>query len=114
MPSPARDGKAAYHRGHLDSALNNMLNSKLHSLTKDFCAPIRSDQEPMMGSLARLRGAQKQFQQSLGASPSGLLSNEQKTALLERPGEREARVARLAAEAKAKQDAANDAIFDMQ
>jgi hypothetical protein len=60
------------------------------------------------------RSAIKQFQQSLGASPSGFLSNEQKTALLERPGEREARVARLAAEAKAKQDAANDAIFDMQ
>ena len=53
------------------------------------------------------RSAIKQFQQSLGASPSGFLSNEQKTALLERPGEREARVARLAAEAKAKQDAEN-------
>jgi hypothetical protein len=53
------------------------------------------------------RSAIQQFQQSLGASPSGFLSNEQKTALLERPGEREARVARLAAEAKAKQDAEN-------
>ena len=53
------------------------------------------------------RSAIKQFQQSLGASPSGFLSNEQKAALLERPGEREARVAQLAAEAKAKQDAEN-------
>ena len=53
------------------------------------------------------RSAIKQFQQSLGASPNGFLSNEQKIALLERPGEREARVARLAAEAKAKQDAEN-------
>ena len=51
------------------------------------------------------RSAIKQFQQSLGASPSGFLSNEQKTALLERPGEREARVARLAAEAKEQENA---------
>ena len=51
------------------------------------------------------RSAIKRFQQSLGASPSGFLSNEQKTALLERPGEREARVARLAAEAKEREEA---------
>lgn len=51
------------------------------------------------------RSAIKQFQQSLGASPSGFLSNEQRTALLERPGEREARAARLAAEAKERAEA---------
>jgi Putative peptidoglycan binding domain len=51
------------------------------------------------------RSAIKQFQQSLGASPGGFLSDEQRSALLERPEEREARAARMAAEAKAKQDA---------
>jgi peptidoglycan hydrolase-like protein with peptidoglycan-binding domain len=51
------------------------------------------------------RSAIKQFQQSLGASPSGFLSGEQRTALLERPGEREARAARSAAEARERQDA---------
>jgi len=50
------------------------------------------------------RSAIKQFQQSVSASPSGFLSGDQWTALLERPGEREARAARLAAEAKAKQE----------
>jgi hypothetical protein len=51
------------------------------------------------------RSAIKQFQQSLGAPPSGFLSVEQRTTLLERPGEREARAARLAAEAKAREEA---------
>ncbi len=51
------------------------------------------------------RSAIKTFQQSLGAFPSGFLSDQQRTALLERPGEREAREATLAAEAKAKQEA---------
>jgi hypothetical protein len=51
------------------------------------------------------RKAIREFQQSLGKSPSGFLTDEERTALLERPGEREAREARAAAEAKAKQDA---------
>jgi hypothetical protein len=56
----------------------------------------------------------KQFQQSLGASPSGFLSRDQRSALLERPGEREARAAREAADAKAKEDAAEKAKQDAQ
>jgi len=55
------------------------------------------------------RNAIKQFQQSLGASPSGFLSDEQRSALLLRPEEVKARldaqVALAAAELKAKQDA---------
>ncbi len=51
------------------------------------------------------RKAIRQFQQSLGASPSGFLSDEQWTALLERPGEREAREARRAVEEQARQAA---------
>ena len=70
---------------------------------------LRSDQiglETHDGKFGPItRGAIKQFQQSLGASQSGFLSDEQRTALLERPGEREARAARLAAEVKERQDA---------
>ena len=55
------------------------------------------------------RNAIKAFQQSMGAIPNGFLTNEQQSALLETPGQREARDAQLAAqaaaEAKAKQDA---------
>jgi hypothetical protein len=51
------------------------------------------------------RNAIKGFQQSLGAPPTGYLSNEERSALLERPEEREARAAQAAAEAKAKRDA---------
>jgi hypothetical protein len=51
------------------------------------------------------RQAIKQFQQNLGAAPSGFLSGSQRTALLESPAEREANAARLAAEAKARRDA---------
>jgi peptidoglycan hydrolase-like protein with peptidoglycan-binding domain len=51
------------------------------------------------------RSAIKQFQRSLGVSPSGFLSGDQWTALLERPGEREAREARRAVEAQAMQAA---------
>jgi len=55
------------------------------------------------------RKAIKQFQESLSASPSGFLSDDQRSALLERPGEREARVARADADAKrAAQDAAEE------
>jgi peptidoglycan hydrolase-like protein with peptidoglycan-binding domain len=50
------------------------------------------------------RKAIKQFQKTLGAFPSGFLTSDQRFALLERPEEREARIARAAAEAKAKQD----------
>ena len=51
------------------------------------------------------RTAIKDFQLSIGAQPSGFLSNEQRLALLESPEEREARVARVAAQEKAKQEA---------
>jgi peptidoglycan hydrolase-like protein with peptidoglycan-binding domain len=51
------------------------------------------------------RKAIKQFQKTLGAFPSGFLTSDQRFALLERPEEREARIARAAAEAKAKRDA---------
>jgi peptidoglycan hydrolase-like protein with peptidoglycan-binding domain len=51
------------------------------------------------------RKAIKQFQESLGAFPSGFLTSDQRFALLERPEEREGRIARAAAEAKAKRDA---------
>ena len=58
------------------------------------------------------RTAIKQFQQSTGAAPTGFLSADQRTALLERPEERAAREARIAAETarreaeeKARQDA---------
>ncbi len=51
------------------------------------------------------RKAIKQFQESLGVFSSGFLTNDQRFALLERPEEREARIARVSAEAKAKQDA---------
>src|ERR1700730_3713830 len=44
------------------------------------------------------RNAIKQFQQSLGASASGFLSNEQRSVLLESPQEREAKAARAAAD----------------
>jgi peptidoglycan hydrolase-like protein with peptidoglycan-binding domain len=46
------------------------------------------------------RKAIKQFQDSLGALPSGFLTSDQRFALLERPEEREARIARASAEAK--------------
>jgi peptidoglycan hydrolase-like protein with peptidoglycan-binding domain len=46
------------------------------------------------------RKAIKQFQGSLGAFPSGFLTSDQRFALLERPEERKARIARGAAEAK--------------
>jgi Putative peptidoglycan binding domain len=51
------------------------------------------------------RDAIKRFQQSVGAPPTGFLSDDQRSVLLESPGEREARIARAAAEEKAKQDA---------
>jgi hypothetical protein len=51
------------------------------------------------------RDAIKQFQSSLGASASNFLSEGQRVALLERPAEREARTARVAAEAKAREEA---------
>ena len=51
------------------------------------------------------RKAIEQFQQSLGASASGFLSDDQRSTLLESPQEREARVARAAADKKAKEDA---------
>jgi peptidoglycan hydrolase-like protein with peptidoglycan-binding domain len=51
------------------------------------------------------RNALKQFQQSLGASASGFLSNDQRSALLESPQERDARAARAAADKKAMEDA---------
>jgi peptidoglycan hydrolase-like protein with peptidoglycan-binding domain len=52
-----------------------------------------------------IRNAIEQFQQSLGASASGFLSNDQRSALLESPQEREARVARAAEDKKAREDA---------
>jgi peptidoglycan hydrolase-like protein with peptidoglycan-binding domain len=51
------------------------------------------------------RNAIKAFQQSLGEFPSGFLSSTQRSALMESPAERDARAARLAAEAKARQEA---------
>jgi peptidoglycan hydrolase-like protein with peptidoglycan-binding domain len=51
------------------------------------------------------RKAIKEFQRTLGASPSGFLSDDQRSALFERPAEREARRAREAADAKARADA---------
>jgi hypothetical protein len=51
------------------------------------------------------RNAIKQFQRSVGAAPTGFLSADQRTAVLERPEDRAAREARIAAEAKAKQEA---------
>jgi hypothetical protein len=51
------------------------------------------------------RKAIRQFQQGLGASPTGFLSIEQWTMLLETPGERAAGAAMMAAEARATQAA---------
>ena len=51
------------------------------------------------------RVAIKEFQRSIGTSPTGFLSAEQGMALVESPEEREARAARAAAEAKFKLDA---------
>jgi hypothetical protein len=51
------------------------------------------------------RNAIKQLQQSLGASVSGFLSNDQRSALLESPQEREARAALVATDKKAREDA---------
>ncbi len=51
------------------------------------------------------REAIKQYQQSLGASASGFLSNDQRLALLETPQEREAKAERAAADKKAREDA---------
>ena len=51
------------------------------------------------------RNAIKQFQESLGASASGFLSEDQRAGLLESPQEREARIAREAADRKAREDA---------
>jgi len=51
------------------------------------------------------RSAIKDFQRSIGARETGFLSSDQRMALLESPQEREARLARAAAEARAKQDA---------
>jgi peptidoglycan hydrolase-like protein with peptidoglycan-binding domain len=51
------------------------------------------------------RNAIKAFQQSLDEFPSGFLSSTQRSALMESPAERDARAARLAAEAKARQEA---------
>jgi len=49
------------------------------------------------------RAAIRDYQQSIGAMPTGFLSAQQRLALLESPEEIEARAARAAAEAKAKQ-----------
>ena len=51
------------------------------------------------------RSAIKDFQRSIGAQATGFLSSEQRIALIENPGEREARVARDAAQEKARQQA---------
>src|SRR5262249_4196464 len=51
------------------------------------------------------RSAIKDFQSSIRARETGFLSSDQRMALLESPQEREARLARAAAEARAKQDA---------
>jgi peptidoglycan hydrolase-like protein with peptidoglycan-binding domain len=51
------------------------------------------------------RSAIKDFQRSIGARETGFLSDQQRTALLESPQEREARAERTAAEARARQDA---------
>jgi hypothetical protein len=112
----AYHARAAMLRSHLkgDALAESQLSPEKHvelqaSLAeKGFLRPDQIGLETDDGEFGLItRSAIKQFQQSLGGSPSGFLSNEQKTALLERPGEREARVARLAAEAKAKQDAEN-------
>jgi hypothetical protein len=74
--------------------------------TKGF---LRADQvgpgtpDAQFGSITR--NAIKAFQQSMGAIPNGFLTNEQRSALLETPGEREAREAQLAAQERARQEA---------
>jgi peptidoglycan hydrolase-like protein with peptidoglycan-binding domain len=50
------------------------------------------------------RAAIKDFQRSIGAQPDGVLSNEQRLALIESAEEREARTRREAAQEKARQD----------
>jgi peptidoglycan hydrolase-like protein with peptidoglycan-binding domain len=64
----------------------------------DFVSSVSSDGE--FGPITRQ--AIKEFQQSLGATPTGFLSSDQRAALLERP---EAKAARLAAEARARKEA---------
>ena len=51
------------------------------------------------------RSAIKDFQRSIGARETGFLSDKQRVELVESPQEREARLARAAAEARARQDA---------
>ena len=77
-------------------------------LRSDQIGPGKHDGE--FGPITRT--AIKQFQQSIGAAPTGFLSADQRAALLERPEERAAREARIAAETarreaeeKARQDA---------
>ena len=55
------------------------------------------------------RNAIKAFQQSMGTIPNGFLTNEQRSALLETPGEREAREAQLAAQERARRGSVSGA-----
>jgi peptidoglycan hydrolase-like protein with peptidoglycan-binding domain len=70
----------------------------LHQGQMDSGAP-----DAEFGSITR--GAIAGFQQSVGAPATGFLSDEQRSVLLESPEEREARIARAAAEEKARRDA---------
>jgi len=82
---------------------------------KGFLRPDQIDSGNPDGKFGPItRTAIKQFQQSRAAYPSGFLSSNQRFALLERPEEREARIAREAAEEKARQDALRKAERDAQ
>jgi len=110
----AYHARAAMLRSKLrgDPLAESLLSAERHAELQEALAEkgfLRSDQvgpgthDGEFGPVTRQ--AIKQFQQSLGAEPSGFLSDAERTALLESPAEREAKATRLAAEAKAKQDA---------
>ena len=110
----AYHARAAMLRSKLrgDPLAESLLSAEQHAELQEALAEkgfLRSDQvgsgthDGEFGPVTRQ--AIKQFQQSLGAAPSGFLSGAERTALLESPAEREAKATRLAAEAKAKQDA---------
>jgi peptidoglycan hydrolase-like protein with peptidoglycan-binding domain len=103
--------RAGALRSHLsgDALAESLLTANQHVelqealFQKGFLRSDLAGSSPSDGEFGPVtRQAIRQFQQSLGATPSGFLSSDQRTALLERP---EAKAARLAAEAKARKEA---------
>jgi peptidoglycan hydrolase-like protein with peptidoglycan-binding domain len=114
----AYHARTAWLRSNLkgDALAESQLSTKQHAelqealALKGFLRPDQIGYGTHDGEFGPVtRSAIKQFQQSLGASPSGFLSGDQRSDLLEPPAAREARLAK-AAKAAADEEAKRKAV----